>query len=99
MRVNFAGSCELGGGFTPRRRVGTLPMDIWRDSGAREVPDVDALASPLGGVDSAIGLVESTAVGLVVLVVDRTTGVFYLTGSLHIAVTRGETASEAGIVD
>lgn len=99
MRVNVTISCELGRRYTPRRRVRVTSIDIRRDFGVREEPDIDAVAGPLGGIDSAVGLVESIAVRLAVVGVDSTTSIKFLARSLDITVIRGESATEARFFD
>lgn len=74
-------------------------MHIRRDLAAREEPDTDALAIPLGGINTAVVLVESIAVGLVVVVVNGTTNVGPLVRGLDVAITRAELATEPGFVD
>lgn len=97
--VDVIVSCELGRGCTPVLRVGTLSIDIRWDLAAREEPDADALASPLGRINTTVDLVESIAIGLVAVDVNGTASVSRLARGFDVAITRAKLATEPGLVD
>lgn len=99
MRVDITVTREFSRRRTPRGRVRATSQDVRGGTAVREEPDVDAVALPLGGIDPAIGLVESTAVGLVAGTGNGTAGVGCLVRRFNVTVARVEMAAEAGVVD
>ncbi len=95
MVVDVAIALELRGGRSPCRRVWVPARDVTGNITTGKEPDVDIVACPLCSVDAAANGVETTAVGLRVLVLNTAASVAALSG-VAIAVTEG--AGEPAVV-
>jgi hypothetical protein len=84
---------------SPRARIRVPAGNIARDGRAREPPDTDRLACPLGRVHAAAGVIEPCTVRQRVVRVDAAAGVCGLAGGADVAVACGQGASEAGVGD
>ena len=96
--VNVTSTLELRDRFPPRCRVWTPIPNIAWDGPPREEPDTDRRTRPFGGVNAASDRVETSAVGLCVLVLDVATRVAALTRGVNPAISSAQCAGEAAVV-
>ena len=96
--VNVAATLEHSDWFAPSRRVGVARGDVSGNGRASEEPNGDCFGSPLGCVDSSIGVIEAGAVGQSVLSANATACIVGLTGSVDIAVGSVDGAAELVVV-
>ncbi len=86
---DVATALVLGDGLFPRRRIRISGFEVRGRRPAREEPDFDIAAGPLGDDDAAAVRVESLTVGLRILILDGAAGVCRLAGCVGVAVGGG----------
>lgn len=99
VRADVAVSRETSGGGTPARRIGATAANVRGDACIGEIPDANSIAGPLSRIDTATSIVETVAVGRIVLIDNSTAGVGGLVRSLNIAVVSVEVTGEARVGD
>lgn len=88
MIINVAIALKLRNGRSPSRRIRIPARDVTWNGAAGKEPDIDICTGPLCGVDATANGVETTAIGLRILVLDAAASVAALTG-ITVTVTEG----------
>lgn len=86
--INVAIALKLRNGRSPIRRIRIPARNVTRYVTAGKEPDIDICTGPLCGVDTTANGVETTAVGLCILVLNAAASAAALTG-ITIIVTEG----------
>lgn len=96
MRLDIAGTGELGRWETPEERARLASENIsWNLSAGKE-PDINSVARPFCSVDAAARAVEAMSIGRVAGAGDATADIGVLARGLNVAVICLEQAAETG---
>jgi len=98
MAINITTTLILRHRLLPTTRIWIPICNIRRRRSPRKKPNIDIRASPLSRNDTATDIVEASAVGLGILILDIAACVGALAYGVYVAVCGAESTGEAAVV-